>query len=93
MRIEEEFSNTRNSNNILKKNVSNDNNLILFDDLLSDFIRVRKKTIELFKPLKVEDAVVQSNIFGSPPNWHLAHVSWFFQKVLEKHGIGNAYIG
>jgi ergothioneine biosynthesis protein EgtB len=92
MRIEEEFSNTRNSNNILNNNASNDNNLILFDDLLSDFIRVRKKTIELFKPLKVEDAVVQSNIFGSPPNWHLAHVSWFFQKVLEKHGIGNAYI-
>jgi ergothioneine biosynthesis protein EgtB len=92
MRIEEEFSNTRNSNNILNNNASNDNNLILFDDLLSDFIQVRKKTIELFKPLKVEDAVVQSNIFGSPPNWHLAHVSWFFQKVLEKHGIGNAYI-
>jgi len=86
MRIQGEFSNTRNSSDILKNYTSCYNN---FDDLLSDFIQVRKKTIELFKPLKVEDAVVQSSTFGSPPNWHLAHVTWFFQKVLEKHGINN----
>ena len=86
MRIQGEFSNTRNSSDILKNYTSCYNN---FDDLLSDFIQVRKKTIELFKPLKVEDAVVQSSTFGSPANWHLAHVTWFFQKVLEKHGINN----
>src|SRR2546426_8650227 len=74
-----------NKNYMEGENRSN-NGLILIDDLISDFIRVRKKTRELFKPLKLEDAVVQSDIFGSPPNWHLAHVSWFFQKVLEKHG-------
>jgi hypothetical protein len=34
---------------------------------------------------------MQSSIFGSPPNWHLAYVTWFFQKVLEKHGIGKMY--
>src|SRR5215469_4114886 len=90
MRVEQGFSNRRSSNNILKNYSSDDNNVILFDDLLSDFVRIRKKTIELFKPLKVEDAVVQSSNFGSPPNWHLAHVTWFFQKVLEKHGI-NTY--
>ncbi|MGA9150842.1 MAG: hypothetical protein WBZ36_09700, partial [Candidatus Nitrosopolaris sp.] len=67
MRIEE-FSNRR-SNSILKDYSSNDNNSIRFDDLLYDFIRIRKKTIEVFKPLKVEDAVVQSSNFGSPPNW------------------------
>jgi ergothioneine biosynthesis protein EgtB len=76
--------------NYTRKNRSlhkrNSNRLILIDDLISDFVRVRKKTLELFKPLKLEDAVVQSDTFGSPPNWHLAHVSWFFQKVLEKHG-------
>src|SRR5581483_236021 len=54
--------------------------------LLSEFEAVRKTTMELFKPLKVEDAVIQSDTFGSPPNWHIAHVTWFFQKVLEKHG-------
>ena len=56
------------------------------DNLRTEFIEVRKKTLDLFKPLKIEDAVMQSNVFGSPPNWHLAHTTWFFQKVLEKHG-------
>jgi ergothioneine biosynthesis protein EgtB len=56
------------------------------DLLLSEFLQVRKKTMQLFKPLRIEDAVTQSDPFGSPPNWHIAHVTWFFQKVLEKHG-------
>jgi hypothetical protein len=56
------------------------------DDLLSQFIEVRTRTLELFKPLNIEDAVIQSSTFGSPPNWHIAHVTWFFQKILEKYG-------
>jgi ergothioneine biosynthesis protein EgtB len=56
------------------------------DVLLSEFVQVRKKTMQLFKPLRIEDAVTQSDPFGSPANWHIAHVTWFFQKVLEKHG-------
>ena len=56
------------------------------DLLLSEFAKVRKRTVQLFKPLRIEDAVMQSDPFGSPPNWHIAHVTWFFQKVLEKHG-------
>jgi ergothioneine biosynthesis protein EgtB len=59
---------------------------VSFQDLLSEFLQVRKKTMDLFKPLKIEDAVIQSNVFGSPPNWHLAHVTWFFHKILEKYG-------
>src|SRR5215218_2248697 len=55
-------------------------------NLLAEFAQVRKKTMQLFKPLRIEDAVMQSDTFGSPPNWHIAHVTWFFQKVLEKHG-------
>ncbi len=54
--------------------------------LLSEFTEVRKKTMQLFKPLRIEDAVMQSDSFGSPANWHLAHVTWFFQKILEKNG-------
>ena len=56
------------------------------DQLLSEFTQVRKKTMQLFKPLRIEDAVMQSDSFGSPANWHIAHVTWFFQKLLEKHG-------
>lgn len=40
----------------------------------------------IIKPLKMEDAVMQSESFGSPPNRHMAHVTWFFQKILEKYG-------
>ncbi len=54
--------------------------------VICEFIDVRKTTLELFKPLKIEDAVIQSDSFGSPPNWHMAHVTWFFQKILEKYG-------
>jgi ergothioneine biosynthesis protein EgtB len=56
------------------------------EELIKEFTTVRKNTINLFKPLKVEDAVIQSTDFGSPPNWHIAHVTWFFQKILEKYG-------
>jgi ergothioneine biosynthesis protein EgtB len=59
--------------------------ILSLEELLKEFITVRKNTINLFKPLKIEDAVIQSNDFGSPPNWHIAHVTWFFQKILEKY--------
>ncbi len=55
------------------------------EGLCKDFIEVRNKTMELFSPLCIEDAVIQSSDFGSPPNWHIAHVTWFFHKILEKY--------
>ena len=59
MRIEKFVLNnkyyTRNKNNFL--DTRNNSDLITFNELISDFIRVRKKTRELFKPLKLEDAV------------------------------------
>ena len=56
------------------------------EGLVSDFIHVRNATLDLFRPLRIEDAVMQSDSFDSPANWHIAHVTWFFHKVLEKHG-------
>jgi ergothioneine biosynthesis protein EgtB len=58
----------------------------LSNDIVNEFIEVREKTMELFSPLDVEDAVIQSSNFGSPPNWHISHVTWFFHKILEKYG-------
>ncbi len=55
--------------------------------LISEFGDVRKLTDNLFKSLKIEDAVIQSDPFGSPPNWHISHVTWFFHKILTKYGI------
>ncbi len=57
----------------------------LLNEIVDEFIEVRGRTMDLFAPLGVEDAVMQSSIFGSPPNWHIAHVTWFFHKILEKY--------
>lgn len=51
-------------------------------DLSGDFRRVRAFTEQLCAPLAVEDHVIQSHIEASPPKWHLAHVSWFFETFL-----------
>jgi len=53
--------------------------------LRSDFLNVRNTTSLIFEPISIEDAVMQSDPFGSTPNWHIAHVTWFFQKILEKY--------
>jgi ergothioneine biosynthesis protein EgtB len=50
-----------------------------------DFLNVRNTTSIIFEPISIEDAVMQSDPFGSTPNWHIAHVTWFFQKILEKY--------
>lgn len=44
--------------------------------------RVRGLTESLCQPLAVEDYVVQTMADVSPPKWHLAHSSWFFENFL-----------
>jgi ergothioneine biosynthesis protein EgtB len=51
-------------------------------DLAGDFRRVRALTEQLCRPLAVEDYVLQTRIETSPPKWHLAHVSWFYETFL-----------
>ncbi|PWQ94503.1 ergothioneine biosynthesis protein EgtB [Leucothrix arctica] len=47
---------------------------------------VRQYTEQLCKPLNVEDYVPQAVDYASPPKWHLAHVTWFFETmILQKH--------
>ena len=54
--------------------------------LLLQFAEVRSKTEEICKPLSVEDYATQIEWFASPPKWHLAHTSWFFESfILEKY--------
>ncbi|MGB5449845.1 MAG: ergothioneine biosynthesis protein EgtB [Woeseiaceae bacterium] len=54
-------------------------------DALSDRFRdVRSTTLALIKDLQPEDTVVQTMPDVSPTKWHLAHVTWFFERfVLE----------
>lgn len=50
--------------------------------LASRYLAVRRRTEQLCAPLAVDDYQVQAEIEASPPKWHLAHVSWFFETFL-----------
>jgi len=52
--------------------------------LLNQFIQVRKKTEDLCSHLETEDFTPQSAVFASPPKWHLAHTTWFFEEMILK---------
>jgi ergothioneine biosynthesis protein EgtB len=49
------------------------------------FKKVRRMTIELCEPLEIEDFVVQTESYMSPPRWHLGHVTWFYDQLLKKY--------
>ena len=54
--------------------------------LTLQFNQVRAVTESLCKPLDVEDYSIQVDWFASPPKWHLAHTTWFFESfILEKY--------
>ena len=55
-----------------------------FDQLLHRYQQVRALSESICAPLQVEDYVIQSMPEVSPPKWHLAHVSWFFETFVLK---------
>jgi len=50
--------------------------------------QVRARTLEIVAPLEIEDYVIQTAEFMSPPRWHIGHTSWFFETVLQKYQPG-----
>jgi ergothioneine biosynthesis protein EgtB len=50
--------------------------------------QVRARTMEIVAPLEIEDYVIQTAEFMSPPRWHIGHTSWFFETVLQAHQAG-----
>jgi ergothioneine biosynthesis protein EgtB len=50
--------------------------------LLGRYRQVRRLSEELCKPLASEDYVIQTMPDVSPPKWHLAHSSWFFENFI-----------
>ncbi|EKF72904.1 hypothetical protein A11A3_16350 [Alcanivorax hongdengensis A-11-3] len=52
--------------------------------LLADYRRVRRFSEQLCAPLCAEDMGLQACPEVSPPRWHLAHTSWFFETFLLK---------
>ena len=47
--------------------------------LQENFNFIRQASEALCKPLLTEDYSVQPSAFASPPKWHLAHVTWFWE--------------
>lgn len=50
--------------------------------LLARFTEVRETTERICAPLQKEDAVVQPITDVSPPKWHMAHTTWFFEHFI-----------
>lgn len=44
----------------------------------------RQQSLSICSPLEIEDYGLQAEAFVSPPKWHLAHTSWFFETFLLK---------
>src|SRR6185503_7937129 len=49
---------------------------------------VRARTMQIVAPLEIEDYVIQTAEFMSPPRWHIGHTSWFVETVLQAHKPG-----
>jgi ergothioneine biosynthesis protein EgtB len=52
--------------------------------LVAHYLEVRGMSENLCAPLLAEDSCMQTMPDVSPPKWHLAHVSWFFETFLLK---------
>ncbi len=52
--------------------------------LLDQYRAIRAQSERLCEPLTIDDYQIQSIPEVSPPKWHLAHVSWFFETFLLK---------
>ncbi len=51
-------------------------------DLLARYLHTREQSTRACQPLLIEDYGLQAEAFTSPPKWHLAHTSWFFETFL-----------
>jgi len=55
------------------------------EQLAADYRAVRAQTENLCAPLQTDDYQLQSIVETSPPKWHIAHVSWFFEAFVLPH--------
>lgn len=53
--------------------------------LATQYTLVRKLTEDYCITLNTEDYIPQVEEFASPPGWHLAHTTWFFEEMILKH--------
>ncbi|ANU23097.1 ergothioneine biosynthesis protein EgtB [Planococcus donghaensis] len=48
------------------------------------FAEIRGVTMKLIEPLETEDFIIQSHEDVSPAKWHIAHTTWFFERMILK---------
>ena len=53
-------------------------------DLSQRFSQVRADSLRFCEPLETEDYCLQAMPETSPPKWHLAHTTWFFETFILK---------
>lgn len=51
-------------------------------ELARYYNHVRAESVRICEPLVTEDYVIQTMPDVSPPKWHLAHISWFFETFI-----------
>lgn len=51
-------------------------------EIIERFSKVRLATQKICEPLEIEDFSSQPEPFVSPPKWHLAHTTWFFEAFI-----------
>lgn len=56
-------------------------------DPASRFQSIRQVSLDIVAPLLPEDFILQSMRDVSPPKWHLAHTSWFFETLILRGGL------
>jgi ergothioneine biosynthesis protein EgtB len=54
------------------------------ENLRELYSSVRSYTEKLCEPLEIEDYIPQPIIDVSPPKWHIAHTTWFFEEMILK---------
>lgn len=50
----------------------------------ANFLKTRQRTETIVSPLKIEDFSAQPIVDVSPPKWHMAHTTWFFERFVLK---------
>ncbi len=58
-------------------------------DFLEKYTETRRLSAAICKPLCTEDYVVQPIDEVSPPKWHLAHSTWFFEQFILVHHLAD----
>ena len=49
-------------------------------DILQEYLSVRQASLDILAPLEAEDCQIQTIPEVSPAKWHVAHVTWFFER-------------